>query len=113
MHHTIILRFAIGLVALLIAASLGFAWSVSERERRFAVRGTDAGPVYSESGAVAVYKKRCGTCHAPEQPANWAARQSAPTREIAVFNFLQQHGKAPEADNRLIARFLAKNASGS
>ena len=113
MHRIIILRFAMGLVALLIAASLGFAWGVSERERRFAVRGTDAGAMYSESGAAAAYEKRCGTCHAPEQPAKWAARQPAPTREIAIFNFLQQHGKAPEADNRLIARFLSKNASGS
>jgi hypothetical protein len=113
MHHNIILRLAMGLTGLLVALSLGFAWGVSERERRFATRNTTEGTMYSESAATATYDKRCSACHVPEQTAKWAARQAAPTREVVVFNFLQQHGKASEAENRLIARFLAEKASGS
>ena len=55
----------------------------------------------------------CGSCHVLEQSANWVARQPASTREVVVFGFLQQHGKASEAENHLIARLLAEKASGS
>jgi hypothetical protein len=113
MHHNIILRLAMGLTGLLIALCLGFAWGITERERRFAARDTAEGTMYSESAATAAYHNRCGTCHAPDQPANWAARQSARTREAVVFDFLQQHGKASEAENRLIAHLLAEKVSGS
>ena len=113
MHHNIILRFAMGLTGLLVVLCLGFAWGVTERERRFAARDTAEGATYSESAAAATYHKRCSTCHVPEQTANWVARQPAPTREVVVFDFLQQHGKASEAENRLIARLLADKASGS
>jgi len=112
MHHNIILRLAIGLTGLLIAVSLGFALAVSGRERRFAAQNLE-GAVYSEGAAAAAYQQRCGQCHAPEQPLNWVARQPAPTREAEVFKFLQQHGKSPEAENRLIARFLANKAAKS
>lgn len=112
MHHNIILRLAIGLAGLLLVVSLGFALAVSGSERRLAARGAQDA-VYSESAAAAAYEKRCGTCHTLEQTVNWVARQPARTREAEVFTFLQQHGKAREAENRLIARFLANNASGS
>jgi len=110
MHHNIILRLAIGLTGLLIAVSLGFALAMSGREPGVAARDAE-GDTYSESAAATAYQKRCGTCHELEQTAKWVARQPAPTREAEVFKFLQQHGKAPEAENRLIARFLANNAS--
>ena len=113
MHHNIILRLAMGLTGLLIALCLGFAWGITDREGRFAARDATEGTLYSESAAAAVYQQRCATCHVPEQPANWVARQPTPTREVVVFNFLQQHGKASEPDNRLIARFLTQKASGS
>jgi hypothetical protein len=110
MHHKIILRLAVGLVALLIVASLGFAWGVTGRERRLAEHGGQTNVIYTESAGAAAYEQRCGACHAPEQPASWVARQPAATREIDLFNFLQQHGKAPESENRLIARFFAQSA---
>ena len=113
MHHNIILRLAMGLTGLLIALCLGFAWGITERERRFAARDSTEGTAYSESAAVAMYQQRCGSCHVLEQTANWVARQPAPTREVVVFDFLQQHGKASEAENHLIARFLANKATGS
>jgi hypothetical protein len=113
MHHNIILRFAMGLTGLLIALSLGFAWGVSERERKFAARDNTEGSMYSESAAAATYQKHCSTCHVLEQTANWVARQPAPTREVVVFDFLQHHGKASEEENRLIAHFLAEKTSGS
>ena len=113
MHHNIILRLAMGLTGLLIALCLGFAWGITDREGRFAARDATECTLYSESAAAAAYQQRCATCHVPEQPANWVVRQPASTREVVVFNFLQQHGKASEAENHLIARLLAEKASGS
>lgn len=112
MHHNIILRLAIGLTGLLLVVSLGFALAVSGSARRFAARGAQDA-MYSESAAAAAYGKRCGTCHTLQQTENWVARQPARAREAEVFRFLQQHGKAREAENRLIARFLTNRASVS
>jgi len=113
MHHNITLRFAIGLIGLLIACSLAFAWAVNQREQRFAAGAAAERMVYSQSAAAAAYEKRCSACHVPEQTANWVARRPASTREGDVFEFLQQHGRASEVENRMIARLLAENASGS
>jgi|SRR3974390_45429 len=113
MHHNIILRFAMGLTALLIVLSLGFAWGVRGREQRFAAREPVHESVYTETQAAAAYRERCAGCHPRHEPAAWAARQPAPAREASVLSLLQQHGKASEAENRLIARYLAQQASGS
>lgn len=112
MHHNIILRLALGLTGLLIVVSLGFALAVSGSGRRLAAANAE-NAVYSESAVAPAYAKRCSPCHTLEQTVSWVARQPAATREAEVFKFLQQHGKAPEAENRLIARFLANKAPGS
>ena len=113
MHHNIILRFAIGLIALLIACSLAFAWAVNQREQRFAARDSARSVVSNESAAAAAFDKRCRACHALDQVVTWVAQRPSATREVDVFDFLQQHQRAPEPENRLFARYLADRASGS
>ncbi|HUO91929.1 MAG TPA: hypothetical protein VMU22_03365 [Rhizomicrobium sp.] len=111
MHHNIVLRLAIGLTGLLIAVAFAFAWGLGERNQNVPAPGTIQGAASSENAAAATFHARCGSCHALAQPEGWAARQPATAREAAVFNFLQQHGKASEAENRLLARFLAEKAA--
>lgn len=111
MHHRIILRFALALMALLIAMSLQFAWAATRYERAFAASNDVRGAAYAEGAAMAAYDQRCRLCHSREETANWVSQQPAGTRESRTFEFLQQHGKAPEADNRLIAHYLAHTPS--
>jgi cytochrome c553 len=111
-HHSIILRFAIALTVLLVVVSFAFAWAVSHREQKFAARASAADVAYSDTEAVAAYVKRCSACHVVEQMESWLAARPADQREAALFGFLQQHGKAPEAENHVIATYLAAKAPG-
>jgi len=112
MHHNVILRLAMGLIVVLVCASVAFAWAVNQREQRLAARDALRPSPYSDTSAEAAYEQRCTECHAPQQIADWVARRPASTRETDVLDFLRSHGRAPEAENRLIARLLAQRASG-
>jgi hypothetical protein len=61
----------------------------------------------SPAEATALYDRKCAKCHEPEEVPTWVAQQPADSREAAVFEFLQKHRKATEAENRLLAAYYA------
>jgi hypothetical protein len=121
-QHSIILRAAWALSLFLVVAAGAFAWAANQRERHYeqliaqaaaeaeraqATAGAAAPAALGTAGAVAAYEKRCARCHDPEEVPAWVATQPVDGREAAVLAFLAEHGKAPEAENRVLAAYFA------
>jgi hypothetical protein len=125
-QHSIIVRVAWGLSAFLVLTAIAFAWAVNYRERNYAALiaeaersapqpapaagGADAAGAAAPSAeaARAAFDKRCAKCHEPEEMSEWVATLPRDGTEAAALEFLQQHKKAPEAENRVVAAHLAE-----
>ena len=109
MHHSIIIRAAVGLSALLLLIALAFGWGTLFREQRLAAREASAAQPapYDAAAASAHYQERCTMCHGPAQETEWMPATTRDARESALAEFLAQHAKAPAAENRVIATYLA------
>ena len=109
MHHRIIIRAAMGLSALLLLMALAFGWGTLFRERRLAAREASPGQAapYDAVAAAAHYEERCTMCHGPAHDTEWMPAATRDERDPAIAAFLAQHAKAPAAENRLIATYLA------
>ena len=118
MSHRNIRRVAIALTVFFVLVALGFAWSASTRDAALEARLHAA--VSAASGASAPggggatpgaaglesFEKRCARCHDPEDVTAWASKQPGDQCE-ALHEFLQQHRRAPEDENRSIAALFA------
>jgi hypothetical protein len=114
MQHHIIIRAAVGLTAVLLVVALAFAWATTFREARLAAQEAAAGPAepaYDAQAAAGRYEERCSMCHERSELDAWVMALPADGVEQGVFEFLAGHGKAPQRENRLIARYLAATAA--
>ena len=134
MQHTIIIRMAWAVTCLLIAAAAAFAWGANFKERQYeATAATLALPAHTAASAdgaqapdggadptgsaarsdedgQAAFEKRCAKCHETSDVSEWRLAQPGNGRDAALFDFLQKHHKAPEADNRAIVDHFALQA---
>jgi mono/diheme cytochrome c family protein len=111
MHHRIIRRAAIGLTTVLVFIALAFGWGTLFREQRLAARDAPAGEPapYDPAAAAAAYEERCTMCHGPARDNDgWMAGTPSERLEAAFAEFLAGHAKAPAAENRILAKYLAE-----
>jgi cytochrome c553 len=129
MQHTIIIRMAWVVTFLLIAAAAAFAWGATFKERQYAAAAATLGPpapaaapapdgtlastgsaARSDGSGLAAFEKRCAKCHEPSDVSEWQSAEPGNSRDPALFEFLQKHRKAPDAENRAIADYFASQA---
>jgi len=118
MSHRLILHVAIGLTVFLGLVALAFAWSASVHDARLNAAIASAGGARSgndestkgPSGSE-IFQKRCVRCHSTDAVAAWTSRQSGNQCD-ALYDFLQKHRMAPQAENRVIAVKFAPGCSG-
>ncbi len=123
MHHSIIIRAAVGLTIFLCIVALGFGWSTTHRERQFEAASAQAAAAAANAGAGpgaaagtgpspeagrAEFDRRCTRCHEAEEVHEWLASKPAQEREAALVAFLDGHGKAPPDVNRLVAHYFSQ-----
>lgn len=104
MHHVIVTRVSTVLCLMLVGCILGFALLT---DRGVPVR---EGRAPTDSGA-ALFETHCGRCHGVGELA--AALQAAPDRAARLrewTDFLEEHGRAGAAQDRVILEFLAERA---
>lgn len=119
MQHSIIIRVAWGLSVFLLLCAIAFAWASNQRERHFealvaeaaskasAASAGTATTASSAAAAAAIFEKRCVKCHDAEEIPEWAATLPQDSVGAAAFEFLKEHGKAPETESRIVAEHIA------
>jgi hypothetical protein len=131
MSHRNIRRIAISLTVFFVLVALGFAWSASTRDAALEARlaaavSAASGPSAPGGGGAASsgggaapgaagmksFEKRCARCHEPEHVTAWVSKQPGDQCE-ALHEFLRQHRKAPEEENRGIAALFAPGCPGA
>jgi hypothetical protein len=134
MQHTIIIRRAWVVTFLLIAAAAAFAWGANFKERQYEAAAATLGPpapaaapadgtqapdgtlastgsaARSDGSGLAAFEKRCAKCHEPSDVSEWQSAEPGSSRAPALFEFLQKHRKAPDAENHAIADYFASQA---
>jgi len=118
MSHRLILRVAIGLTVFLGLVALAFAWSAGVHDARLnaAIASAGGAPSGNDESATPpsggeIFERRCRRCHSTEAVAAWTSRQSGNQCD-ALYEFLQKHRMAPQAENRVIALKFAPGCSG-
>lgn len=107
MHHVIVTRVSVSLCVLFAACILGFAALVHDPEPA----GRDEAE--PEPGR-ALFDRHCGRCHGVGELAADLAR--APDREARMAElegFLESHGRASAAEDRVILEYLAGAEGGN
>lgn len=97
MRHVIVLRAAILLTALFLAAAGSFVWLTG----RGAIPETPASqppPRSPASAGAALFARHCASCHAADD------LPAAPELEV----FLKTHGESTDHEDRQIAEYLAR-----
>jgi len=103
MHHVIVRHVALAVCGVLTAAALLFGWVTSGRPGAAAPAEHAAPPEGS-----ALFYARCGHCHTAAGLAAAMRPAGRPPRDWMAF--LEQHGQASAAENRLIHAYLTQGA---
>lgn len=102
MQHRIVRHVSWGIAAGLAAAAWIFALAL--RNHPVAAAGP-VQPAAQESPGAAAFERYCAACHQPRELARGLAD---PVAAAAMVTFLEQHGRAPLADDLMIVAHLVR-----
>ena len=101
MQRLIVLRLAVGLVALFTGAALLFGWATAPPTPAAAGTTSDGGV-----RAASLFEQRCGRCHGRQELVEWLRQRTDADPGSALLEFLGDHGEASNRENRAIVVYL-------
>ena len=108
MRQVAVRHAALLLAGVLLASAGIFTWLVGRPAARPVEAAPSAQPATDASGA-ALFEEYCASCH---QADRLRPDASDPTRRHDMELFLQDHGNASDADDRLILDYLSLDGRG-
>ena len=103
MRHVIVSRVAFALAGVLVASAAAFVWLAERPPAAAPPAATYESPV---ADGAALFAKSCSSCHTPDTLRPQPGADVDAARQ-ALESFLRTHGETSNAEDRLIAEFLA------
>ncbi len=111
MRHLYARRIFMGLALFFAGSAVVFGYLASRKAKEVAPAAASGARDGTEHRGAELFVTYCGSCHTAESLRPGAVSASAAERQ-RILQFLQDHGRASDEQDRLIMEYLASEGSG-